>query len=96
LSQKELVREARIEQPSMAGMLARMERDGLIVRTSDPSDRRRALIALTPTAIERLPGARDVHDRTDAEALAGFTKEITTLTALLERVNANLESIRLD
>ena len=39
-TQRDLARFAKIEQPPMAQMLARMERDGLIQRTPDPADGR--------------------------------------------------------
>src|ERR1700689_1744077 len=40
-TQRDLARFAKIEQPPMAQMLARMERDGLIARTPDPDEGRR-------------------------------------------------------
>ncbi len=46
-SQRDLARFARVEQPSMAQMLARMERDGLITRTPDPADGRSSEVALS-------------------------------------------------
>ena len=46
-SQRDLARVARVEQPSMAQMLARMERDGLICRMPDPADGRSSQISLT-------------------------------------------------
>src|SRR5271155_1510446 len=46
-TQRDLALFARIEQPSMAQMLARMERDGLIRRTPDPADGRSSRITLT-------------------------------------------------
>lgn len=54
ITQKELAETIGVEQPTMANTLTRMERDGLIARTPDPADRRSALIALTPEAIEKL------------------------------------------
>src|ERR1700760_3153851 len=48
-TQRDLARFARIEQPPMAQMLARMERDGLIRRTPDPRDGRSSRITLTAT-----------------------------------------------
>ena len=45
LSQAELARIAQVEQPSMAQLLNRMERDGLVERVPDPSDKRSRLIA---------------------------------------------------
>lgn len=92
MSQKELAGFARIEQPSMAQMLARMERDGLIRRTPDPNDGRSSLISLTETALKKLPAAREALDEGREEALAGFGEdEVATLLDLLRRLNENLD-----
>ena len=56
-TQRDLARFARIEQPPMAQMLARMERDGLIRRAPDPADGRSSRITLTDMAAARLPDA---------------------------------------
>ena len=91
-SQRELAKFARIEQPSMAQMLTRMERDGLISRTPDPADGRSSLIALTDAAQARLPAASAVLFAGNREALAGFTKdEAAQLVSLLGRLIANLD-----
>jgi DNA-binding MarR family transcriptional regulator len=47
VTQSELAQIVRVEQPTMAQALARMERDGLIVREPDPADGRRAVVRLT-------------------------------------------------
>src|SRR3954468_8212858 len=44
-TQRDLARFAKIEQPSMAQVLARMERDGLIQRTPDAADGRSHRVA---------------------------------------------------
>lgn len=91
-SQRDLARFARIEQPSMAQMLARMERDGLICRTPDPADGRSSQISLTETARTRLPDACAVLFQGNRDALSGFTdEEATQLVALLTRLIANLD-----
>lgn len=93
-TQRDLARFAKVEQPPMAQMLARMERDGLIVRTPDPADGRSSRIALTAAAEARLPDAIDVLLKGNAEVLAGFTEaEAAQLTDLLQRVIANLDRI---
>jgi DNA-binding MarR family transcriptional regulator len=93
-SQRDLARFARIEQPSMAQMLARMERDGLISRTPDPVDKRSSQVALTDDARARLPDACAVLFDGNAAALAGFTDaEAAQLTALLTRLIANLDGL---
>src|ERR1700761_1851151 len=53
-TQRDLARFAKIEQPPMAQMLARMERDGLIRRTPDPDDGRSSRITLTERARTRI------------------------------------------
>lgn len=97
-SQRELARSARIEQPSMAQMLTRMERDGLIQRTPDPLDKRSSQINLTESARTRLPDACAVLFDGNRDALDGFTEqEAAQLTALLTRLIANLDrATRLD
>jgi MarR family transcriptional regulator, transcriptional regulator for hemolysin len=93
-SQRDLARFARIEQPSMAQLLARMERDGLITRTPDPADGRSSQIALTEAAQGRLPEACAVVRQGNREALSGFTDaEAEQLTNLLTRVIASLDRI---
>lgn len=92
MSQKELARFAKIEQPSMAQMLARMERDGLIRRTPDPNDGRSQLISLTEATLKKLPAAREALDEGRDEALAGFSEdEVATLLGMLRRLNENLD-----
>jgi len=91
LTQKELARLVRIEQPTMALLLARMERDGLIRRTDNPNDKRSSLISLTTFGLKKLPLARAVLSEGNKEALKGFTdREITTLSKLLLRALRNL------
>lgn len=93
-TQRDLARFARIEQPPMAQMLARMERDGLIARTPDPADGRSSRITLTEAAQARLPEAIATLLRGNREALAGFTDaEAGQLTDLLTRLIANLDRI---
>ena len=92
LSQAELARIAQVEQPSMAQLLVRMERDGLVERVDDPEDKRSRLISLTPLAAKRLPKAKLLMDAHVEKALADFSpEEVEQLTALLLRVDANVE-----
>ena len=93
-TQRDLARFAKIEQPSMAQMLVRMERDGLIQRTPDATDGRSSRIALTVVARTRLPEACAALFEGNREALGGFTdEEAAQLVALLTRVIANLDRV---
>ena len=91
LSQKELAQQTGVEQPSMAQLLARMERDGLVQREPDPSDGRSSLISLTDHAMSLLAPGRRVRSQGNREALAGFDQsEIDLLVSMLRRVIANV------
>lgn len=57
MTQKALAQMAAVEQPTMANTLSRMERDGLVMRTPDPNDRRSAQVSLTPLGLERAKAA---------------------------------------
>ncbi|MBL8594247.1 MAG: MarR family transcriptional regulator [Devosia sp.] len=57
MTQKALAQLAAVEQPTMANTLNRMERDGLVLRTPDPNDRRSAQVSLTPLGRERAKAA---------------------------------------
>jgi len=93
-TQTDLARFAKVEQPPMAQMLARMERDGLIQRAANPDDRRSSRIMLTPTAEARLPEAIAVQLRGNEEALHNFTDdESDLLISLLRRLIANLDQL---
>ncbi|MEN0036866.1 MAG: MarR family winged helix-turn-helix transcriptional regulator [Cellvibrio sp.] len=93
-TQRDLARFAKVEQPPMAQMLTRMERDGLIERTRDPADGRSSHIVLTQTAQERMPEAMAMLFQGNNEAMSGFTDaEKKQLTHLLTRLISNLDQI---
>ena len=92
LSQKDLALCVKIEQPSMAQLLARLERDGMIRRTPDPDDGRASLISLTRKALGILPQVDAMIDEGNQMAVAGMSDgETRLLIDLLQRLIANLE-----
>lgn len=93
-TQRDLARFAKIEQPPMAQMLARMERDGIIKRTPDASDGRSSHIALTPLAEAAIPKAVTTLMEGNKEALHGFSDaEEEVLIGLLGRLIGNLDKM---
>ena len=59
-----VAREAYILGPSLTGVLARMERDGLIRRERDPADQRRTVVEATAKGlklVEKLSRAIEAH-----------------------------------
>ena len=79
-----------VTQPSMTALVTALERSGLVKRRSDPSDRRVALVTLTPDGLgyiqkRRQAGVEDFEQlitelpADEADALA---KAVTALTHL--------------
>jgi len=94
LSQKELAQAARVEQPTMAEMLSRMERDGVVERAPNPNDKRASLTSLSRRSRVRLPKAKEALLRGEREAVSGLSKaEKEQLLGLLRRVVHSLDSI---
>jgi DNA-binding MarR family transcriptional regulator len=92
--QGELARWAKVEQPTMAQLLARRERDGIIRREPDPRDRRSSLVSLTEEARAKLPAGRKVLEEGNRDATAGLSEaEVATLVGLMQRVLANLDAL---
>ena len=61
-----VAREAYILGPSLTGVLARMERDGLVRRERDPEDQRRTVVQATPKGlklVEKLSHTIEAHYR---------------------------------
>jgi len=95
LTQKELAEATSIEQPSMAQLLTRMDRDGLIRRMPNPRDARSQTITLADEAAAQLTAARRQLAELNRRAVAGFSAaEIRTLEGLLTRLNNNLDPER--
>lgn len=92
LSQKRLAELAHVEQPTMAALLGRMERDGIISRQPDPTDRRSTQILLSAKGEACLPEAKGQLFEVAEQALSGFSKqERLLLLELARRVVSNLD-----
>ena len=84
-----VAREAYILGPSLTGMLARMERDGLITRSRDPQDQRRTVVEATAQGrkvIKRLSTSIEAHYQW-LEASLGKAK-LMQMYALLDELIA--------
>jgi len=91
LTTGELARRLHVEVPTAVRMAQRMEAAGLLHRRSDPGDRRRVLVSLTEAGQRAARQVPQLLDAVSEQALAGLSAaERETLTALLQRVSANL------
>lgn len=82
-----VAREAFILGPSLTGVLARMERDGLIRRARDPADQRRTVIEATPKGmrmVERLSRTIEAHYAWMEKSLG--KQKLSQLYLLLDQV----------
>jgi DNA-binding MarR family transcriptional regulator len=92
LSQKQLARRVQIEEPTTTRTLDRMERDGLVRRVRDESDRRRIKVYLTERGQhlreELVPYAQEVN----ALATHGLSaQDKTKINSLLTYMIARLD-----
>src|SRR3954451_11415625 len=62
LTPSELAARERVQRPTATRLVARLEADGLVVRMSDPQDRRSSLITASPEGREVLRLARTRKD----------------------------------
>ena len=62
----ELARRSRLSKQTMTELIRRLERDGLVERATDPSDRRAIRVTLTPRARAFEPVAAEVLTELDA------------------------------
>lgn len=93
-SQTQLAQLARIEQPTMAQMLARMERDKLVHRVPNPEDGRSSLYSLTKSALGKVTEARKALEKSGIELLAPLSAtENATLATILGKIVAHMEAL---
>ncbi|RZA22682.1 MAG: MarR family transcriptional regulator [Proteobacteria bacterium] len=92
MTQADLAKSSEVEQPSMAQLLGRMERDGLIHRTPDPSDGRSSLIHLTVMSEGLVSKVTQTLTEVNDQAYKGFTEdEQATFKKMLSLIISNLE-----
>jgi len=96
-NQRHLAKDLRIEGATLTRHLERMERDGLIVRTRDPDDRRQMRVELTPKGHEMFHRLKIVAQRTGRRAMDGVSAdEQAHLRRVLDRIRANVGGDRAD
>jgi DNA-binding MarR family transcriptional regulator len=93
LTQRQLCDLVRIEQPTMAKTLQRMERDHLIRREPDPGDRRRTRVLLTAHARALRGDLVNAATEVNAAATKDLSdREVSEFMHTLARIIDNLET----
>ena len=83
-AQIDIAKRLRIEGPTMTRMLDTLEKDGLVERHADPSDRRSKQLRLTPAGEAELETVFGIVDELRDRLLEGLSPE------LVDELNANL------
>ncbi len=93
LFQHDLEQEFNIRRSTATGLLQRMERDGLIVRSSIQSDARRKNITLTQKAVDIHHNVMRAIDQVEDSLTRGLTaEEVETFFRILDKVKQNLSA----
>lgn len=91
----ELAEHIGVGRGTMSRQLGRLERLGLIARSTDPADSRGQPIRLTPTGQQRVAAARQARSAYLRTVLAGWDPPVReTLADLLGRLNQDLVAHR--
>jgi DNA-binding MarR family transcriptional regulator len=87
LNQSTLAEALHVKPPNMAVLLARLERDGLVHRVDDPTNRRANMLQLTLAGRALLRRAHEVEADLEVRLSAGLnTTERAALIAALRRI----------
>lgn len=91
MSMKELERHFSISQPTIAGIVSRLEEKGLVLGHTSPSDRRVKLVRLTEKGILSCDSAEKYIKASEDTLIKGFTEEEKRLfISFLMRASENL------
>jgi len=91
LSLSELGERMLVSKANITGLIDRLERDNLVVRETDPVDRRVCRARLTAKALLLMENILPIHTVFTREAMSGLsTEEKTRLVELLQKLQAGL------
>ncbi len=92
-SQQHIAEKSFRDRPSVTRLIDNMEKDDLVVRKSDPNDRRSNLIFLTQKGQDLEERIIPLVHKTVEESYEGISKEnILTVKEVLQNIYSNLES----
>lgn len=94
LIQSELGAKMQVSRANITGLVERLEKEGLVVRNSDPSDKRVFRVCLTNRAFTLMHAFLPIHNNYMHKVMSSLDKqEKETLINLLRKLNKGLESI---
>jgi DNA-binding MarR family transcriptional regulator len=91
LRMSEISKRLMVSGGNVTGITDQLEREGLVVRTLDPSDRRAVTVRMTDLGLKRFRELANEHERWIIEALDGLNREEKqTLLVLLKKLKTHL------
>lgn len=92
-TQKEVADFIKISPPSVAVMVKRMVRDGIVKKESNENDMRQNRLTLTPSGEELAERCRKLFEQLDDQIYAGFSEEeLEQFSSFLSRLINNMAS----
>ena len=89
---KDICRGCVLDKSTMTSLLTRMEREGLLVKSGSPADRRAYHIFLTPKGEQAAREVKRIFSETDEKAFQGISaSERAGFLSTLNKIIANLE-----
>lgn len=94
LIQSELSSKIRVSRANISGLVERLEREGLVVRNNDPSDKRVFRVCLTNRAFALIHAFLPIHNDFMYKLVAPLNKaEKEALITIVKKLNKGLESL---
>jgi MarR family 2-MHQ and catechol resistance regulon transcriptional repressor len=94
LIQSELGKKMLVSRANITGLIERLEKEGLVVRNNDPSDKRVFRVRLTNRATELMNAFLPVHNEYMHKIMSALdTQEKEAMISLLKKLRNGLESI---
>lgn len=90
---RELCEKCCILSPSMAGILKRMEEEGMVIKSPSETDKRRVLVRLTPQVAAKIDQVITENRQVYANLYKKIgEKDMQTLITILDRVQSKMKS----
>ncbi|WP_345469511.1 MarR family transcriptional regulator [Glutamicibacter ectropisis] len=90
----DLAVEQRVAQPTMTGLIIRLENDQLVQRQSDPNDGRASLVSLTENGLQEIRGYRSRAINVLLSGIGDFSQEeqlaLARVVPLLQHINEQI------
>jgi len=87
VAHQEIINALQVKRATVSGLMAALERDGLVKSVGDTEDRRRQLAELTEKGASQVGQAIDKNHERLLKAIKGFSKEeLSLLRSLLDRL----------